>query len=202
MRFDRREFARILGATALGTATLGGGAPAWALGDHARRGRLPPAYLADLDGDGKIGEGDVRTVIAAVGSRRGFDLRPASGYDPRADFFARMRVGGPDLDSIRRLRQLGHAIGEQPITVAWHYGWHHNKRHRGITAGYLGGDYLSSDPAVEGEFNRLRNEFGVAVDALSWISPRVEPRTLKAYKRGYMKAPLLGSRHTCLFYES
>lgn len=202
MRLDRREFARMLGATAVGTAALGGGAPAWALAAHARGGRLPPAYLADLDGDGKIGKNDVRTLMAAVGSRRGLEVRPARGYDPRADFYARMRVGGPDLDSIRRLRELGKTVGTQPITVAWHYGWHHAKNRLDPTVGFLGGNYMSADPVVEGEFNRLRNEFGISVDALSWISPRVDARTVKAYKQGYMKATRLGSRHTCLLYES
>ena len=43
---------------------------------------------------------------------------PAEGYDPRADFFARLRVGEAELDSIRALRQLGAPIGQQPITVA------------------------------------------------------------------------------------
>ena len=199
---DRRRFARMLAATALGTATLGSSAHAWTLAVQDRGIRLPPAYLADLDGDGKIGKDDVRTLSAALGSRRGFEIRPARDYDPRADFFARLRVGAPELDSIRMLRRLGGPVGEQPITVAWHYGWYHAKRRPATTAGFLGGTYLSSDPEVEGEFNRLRNEFGISVDALSWISPRVDARPLRAYKRGYMKAQRLGSRYTCLLYES
>jgi hypothetical protein len=190
----------MLAATALGTATLGSSAHAWTVQDRGIR--LPPAYLADLDGDGKIGKGDLRTLRAALGSRRGFEIRPAQDYDPRADFFARLRVGVPELDAIRMLRRLGEPLGEQPITVAWHYGWYHPKHRPPSTAGFLGGIYGSADPEVEDEFNRLRNEFGISVDALCWISPRVNARTLNAYKRGYMKAQRLGSRHTCLLYES
>ncbi len=100
------------------------------------------------------------------------------------------------------LRQRGEPVRQQPITVAWHYGWHEAKNRPTATAEFLGGNYLSSDPAVEGEFNRLKNEFGIGVDALSWISPRINERTVRAYRRGYMKAPRLGSRYTCMLYES
>jgi len=201
-RFDRRHLARLLGAGALGTATLGSNAAAWALAAQTRAVKIPPAYLADFDNDGKVSRRDERTLSAAVGSRRGFGLVPAEGYDSRADFFARLRVGEAELDSIRALRQLDEPIGQQPVTVAWHYGWYGSKNRPTATAGYLGGPYRSSDPAVEGEFNRLKNEFGINVDALSWINRRVSPRNVRAYKKGYLKAPLLGTRHTCLLYES
>ncbi len=192
----------MLGATALGAATLGRSTGAWGLATQASGAKIPPGYLADFDNDGRIGRKDERTLSAAIGSRRGFDLEPAEGYDPRADFFARMRVGEAELDSIRALRQLGEPIGQQPVTVAWHYGWYGSRHRPATTSGYLGGPYRSSDPEVEGEFNRLKNEFGINVDALSWINRRVNPRNVRAYKKGYLRAPSLGTRHTCLLYES
>jgi len=202
VRLDRRRLARLLGAGALGTTALGRSASVLAFATQPAARKLPPTYLADFDNDGRVGKKDERTLSAAVGSRRGYGLEPAGDYDPRADFFARMRVGTQDLDSIRALRELGDPVGQQPITVAWHYGWYGSRHRPATTAGYLGGPYRSRDPEVEGQFNRLKNEFGINVDALSWINKRVNPRNVQAFKQGYLKAPALRTRHTCLLYES
>ena len=92
----------------------------------------------------------------------------------------------------------------RPITVAWHYGWYNNtRREPGLqTVRFLGGDYASWDNEIEGRFNDLKNEFGITVDALNWMAPRDNANLLRNYRRGYLRANQLGTRHVALLYES
>ena len=55
---------------------------------------------------------------------------------------------------------------------------------------------------VEAEFNRLKNEFGITVDALSWIPRRVTPTILPNYQTGYFAAENAATRYVSLLYES
>lgn len=157
-----------------------------------------------MDGSGSIDEADERILADAAHVRRGWEVEPADGYDPRADLLARGRVDSRDLRVWRALRDRGaeREIVRRPITVAWHYGWHHRKKRTRQTCQFLGGDYLSRDPVTEGTFNDLKNEFGITVDGLAWISPRKDGRMLANYRRGYLQAAGLPSRHTALLYES
>ena len=84
-----------------------------------------------------------------------------------------------------------------------HYGWYDRVRRPLLqqTVRYLVGDYLSNDPRVEEEFNRLKNEFGITVDALSWMPPRVRPSLLPNYEAGYFGASNAATRHVALLYE-
>ena len=60
----------------------------------------------------------------------------------------------------------------------------------------------SSDPKVEGTFNRLKNEFGITVDALSWMPPRENQWLEGNYLQGYLQAPEAATRYVALLYES
>lgn len=171
---------------------------------HGAEPHALPLYLADLNGDGKVDAADLDVLLAAFRTRRGLQLEPSDGYDFRADLLARGRVGQPEVAVFEGM--LGRANGsgsvQRPITVGWHYGWYNNLRRRGQTAGFLGGDYLSKDKVTEGAFNRLKNEFGVSVDALSWITPRHDRRIMRNYSKGYLKAEGVRTRHVALLYES
>ena len=198
---DRRSFLRT-GATGL----LG----ALQVGLHAQIQPLVtvPPYLADVDGDGILGVKDIDLVRQALFTSRGFGLEPSEGFDYRADVFSAARVDQDALDAVSRtIDLLGYGVpvsDPRPITVAWHYGWHDivNRPILLQTGRYLGGDYISSDATVEEEFNRLKNEFGITVDALSWIPPRVRPSLLPNYENGYFSASNSGTRYVALLYEN
>ena len=54
------------------------------------------------------------------------------------------------------------------------------------TVGFKGGDYRSRDPEVETLFNDQKNEFGITVDALSWIPERANANLVNNYRRGLL----------------
>ena len=167
-----------------------------------------PTYLSDTTGDGVLSEGDRRLVQRALFSRRGFDLRPAQDFDYRADVLGRGSVGQGALDLVSSTvaEHTGplNASDTRPITVAWHYGWYNdrNRRPGSQTVGFLGGNYSSSDSEIENLFHELKNEFGVTVDALSWIARRFNPNPLDNYRRGYFQGAGVATRHVSLLYES
>ena len=204
-RTSRRQFLATAGA-ALAGATARGAAPL-----HAQEGALLlPPYVTDVDGDGQIGDGDQQIVEHALYAQRGFDLLPAAGFDQRADVFGRGAVDAHSVDSVTRsVAQYGAStvpLPPRPITVAWHYGWYKTPaRPPGLqTVRFKGGNYVSSDPEIEATFHDLKNEFGIAVDALSWIPERDpdNPNNQDNYRRGFLRAPNAASRHVCLLYEN
>jgi hypothetical protein len=170
-------------------------------------GMLAP-YVADVDGDGILGAADMAILERALFTTRGFRVEPNTGYDFRADVFGRASIDQESVDAVLRtiglLSNGGSASMPRPITVAWHYGWHDEIRRPLLeqTVRYLDGDYLSNDPLVEEGFNRLKNEFGITVDALSWIPPRVTETILPNYETGYFAAANVATRHVALLYES
>ena len=197
---DRRSFLRV--------GTLGlAGAMGVGLRAQAQAGVILPPYLADVDGDGHLGAADAELMRRTLLTSRGFALAPNTGFDYRADVFGRARVDQESVDAVSRtIGQLGAAVpvdDPRPITVAWHYGWYDTVQRPLLlqTARYLGGDYLSDDPQVEEGFNRLKNELGITVDALSWMPPRVNPTILSNYQAGYFAASNSATRHVALLYE-
>lgn len=201
---SRRSFLRAVGSV-LSTSAL----PA-AVGLDAQESSVVLApYVADVDGSGSVGDGDLQLVDAALFSQRGFGLEPTAGFDQRADVFGRGVVDAVVVDSVRRsIVQYASSASRRPrpITVAWHYGWYsHTNRPPGLQmARFKGGDYASSDPAIETTFNALKNEAGITVDALSWI-PRRDPvnfDTWDNYRLGLLQASNVATRHVCLLYES
>ena len=198
---DRRSFLRV------GTLGLAG---AMGAGPRAQSpgGLTLPPYIADVDGDGQLGPGDTELMRRAPFTSRGFALEPSTGFDYRADVFARGRVDQDAVDAVSRTLSLMGAPVQvsdpRPITVAWHYGWYDQVRRPLLqqTVRYLGGDYLSNDPRVEEGFNRLKNEFGITVDAISWIPPRVTPTILPNYQAGYFAATNAATRLVALLYEN
>ena len=167
-----------------------------------------PAYVADVDGDGRLGAADTELMGRALFTSRGFALEPNTGFDFRADVFGRAGIDQDAVDAVSRtIGELGGGVSlsdPRPITVAWHYGWYDRIRRPLLqqTVRYLGGNYLSNDPLVEEEFNRLKNEFGITVDAISWIPPRVTPTILPNYQAGYFAASNAATRHVALLYEA
>ena len=197
---DRRSFLRV--------GTLGlAGALGTALRAQTSAGVTLPAYVADVDGDGRLGAADIQLMRGALFTSRGFAIEPNTGFDYRADVFGRAGIDQDAVDAVSRTIGLlgdgGLASDPRPITVAWHYGWYDRVRRPLLqqTVRYLGGDYLSNDPRVEEEFNRLKNEFGITVDAISWIPPRVTPTILPNYRAGYFSASNAGTRYVALLYE-
>ena len=197
---DRRSFLRVgtLGlAAAVGTG----------LRAQTSAGVTLPAYVADVDGDGQLGAADTQLMRGALFTSRGFAIEPNTGFDYRADVFGRAGIDQDAVDAVSRtISLLGDGVpvsDPRPITVAWHYGWYDRVRRPLLqqTVRYLGGDYLSNDPRVEAEFNRLKNEFGITVDAISWIPPRVTPTILPNYQAGYFAASNAATRHVALLYE-
>ena len=169
---------------------------------------LLPPYLADTDGDGRLGPSDQQLVETALFSHRGFDLVPRSSFDFRADVFGQGYVDPDVLDSVAHSinthgTQSAFPIA-RPITIAWHYGWYNLlKRPPGSqTVRFKGGDYVSYDPEIETLFNDLKNECGVTVDALSWIPRRANYDLLNNYRKGYLKALNASTRYVALLYES
>ena len=165
--------------------------------------------LADIDGDGLVGQADREIAERALYAQRGFDVLPAAEYDQRLDVFGR---GVIDQDTVQAVIRAIETLGgsskvpapPRAATIAWHYGWYNTiARPAGWqTVRYKGGDYLSFDPKVEPTFNDLKNEFGVSVDALSWIPKRDNKDNQDNYRSAYLKAPNLDTRHVCLLYES
>ena len=170
---------------------------------------LLPSWVADVDGDGAVGASDRDLAASALFTHRGFGLQPAHGFDPRADVFGRGTVDAPSVNSIEHSVQR-YASGLQtrtrPITIAWHYGWYKSTvRPVALqTTRFRGGNYLSADPVVETTFNELKNEFGVTVDALSWIPARDlhNHSNQDNYRQGYLQAPNANTRYACLIYEN
>jgi hypothetical protein len=197
---DRRSFLRV--------GTLGlAGAVGTGLRAQTSAGVTLPAYVADVDGDGQLGAADNQLMRSALFTSRGFAIEPNTGFDYRADVFGRAGIDQDAVDAVSRtIGLLGDGVpvsDPRPITVAWHYGWYNRVRRPLLqqTVRYLGGDYLSNDPWVEAEFNRLKNEFGITVDAISWIPPRVTPTILPNYQAGYFAASNAATRHVALLYE-
>ena len=196
----RRLFLRV--------GTLGlAGAMGTGLRAQTSAGVTLPAYVADVDGDGQLGAADTQLMRGALFTSRGFAIEPNTGFDYRADVFGRAGIDQDAVDAVSRtIGLLGDGVpvsDPRPITVAWHYGWYDRVRRPLLqqTVRYLGGDYLSNDPRVEAEFNRLKNEFGITVDAISWIPPRVTPTILPNYQAGYFAASNAATRHVALLYE-
>lgn len=199
--FGRRSFLRV-GAMGL-AGTMGTGLRA-----QTSAGVTLPAYLADVDGDGLLGTADSDLMRGALFTSRGFAVEPNTGFDYRADVFGRAGIDQDAVDAVSRTIELqgdGTLVSDpRPITVAWHYGWYDRVRRPLLqqTVRYLGGDYLSNDPRVEEDFNRLKDEFGITVDAISWIPPRVTPTILPNYQAGYFAASNAATRHVALLYEA
>ena len=198
--FDRRSFLR---AGSLGLAgALGAGLRA-----QTPAGVILPPYLADVDGNGHLGAADNELMRRTLLTSRGFALAPNTGYDYRADVFGRARVDQESVDAVSRtIDRLGPGVAgaPRPITVAWHYGWYDLIQRPLLlqTVRYLGGDYTSNDPQLEEEFNRLKNELGITVDAISWMPPRVNSTILSNYQTGYFAASNSATRYVALLYES
>lgn len=212
---SRRAFLR--GGTLAMAGTLLGGAggalarPAGrgsAAAPAAQDGAALRVYLGDLNGNGFVTVDDLRLAERATGAQRGFGLTPLPGYDFRADLFGRGSVGVEDVAAVRdileRVRGFERVPVFRPITVGWHYGWYNSptRNPEQQTVKFLGGDYASSDPHTESTFNRLKNEFGITVDALSWIAPWRNPEVERNYRAGYFRSAGLGTRHAALLYES
>lgn len=196
---------RFLSRTAVGTASIC--TPnAW-LSAQTPGPNLLPNYVADANGNGWLGAQDEKVVRNALFSKRGFGLRPAPGFDHRADIFGRGSIDESTLESVQHtVREIGSLTTptRRPITVAWHYGWYNRlARPPGTqTVKFKGGDYVSWDRNIETLFNDQKNEFGISVDALSWIPPRANAHLLDNYEKGYLQASNLGTRHAALLYES
>jgi len=200
-RLDRRLFLR------LGTMGLAGAAGGRLVQAQAPDTVTLASHVVDVNGDGVLGTGDVRLMEQALFTSRGFAIEPNSGFDPRADVFGRGVIGQDAVDAVARAvstSSVPSAPVRRPITVGWHYGWYDHIRRPLLqqTVRYLGGDYLSNDPVVEAEFNRLKNEFGITVDALSWIPRRVTPTILPNYQTGYFAAENAATRYVSLLYEA
>ncbi|HIE94121.1 MAG TPA: hypothetical protein EYQ83_15125 [Acidobacteria bacterium] len=200
-RFDRRLFLR------LGAMGLAGAAGGRLVQAQAPDAVTLASHVVDVNGDGWLGAGDVGVMEQALFTSRGFAIEPNTGFDTRADVFGRGVIGQDAVDAVI------HAVStsavpavpvRRPITVGWHYGWYDHIRRPLLeqTVRYLGGDYLSNDPVVESEFNRLKNEFGITVDALSWIPHRVTPTILPNYQTGYFSADNAATRYVSLLYEA
>ena len=196
----RRDFLR-LGGAGLAVGVSG-------ISSRAQTETTLAPYLADGDGDGLLGAGDIQLMTQALSTNRGFGLVPNMGFDHRADVFGRGAVGQAEIDAVVRAVQsadpVALRINPRPVTVAWHYGWYDQIRRPLLqqTVRYLTGDYLSNDAIVETGFNALKNEFGITVDALSWIPNRITPTILANYRAGYFGASNAETRHVALLYES
>jgi len=199
---DRRSFLRV------GTLGLAGAMRGRLRAQTLDKAILSP-YVADVNGDGQLDAIDKQLMQYARFTSRGFSLEPSAGFDYRADVLARGEVNELSVDAVlRTIDSLGSGAlvsDPRPITVAWHYGWHHRltRAPPQQTVRYLDGDYLSNDPLVEETFNRLKNEFGITVDAVSWIPKRMDTSSLLSnYRAGYFKASNTATRHIALLYEN
>ena len=199
-RLDRRLFLR------LGAMGLAGAAGGRLVQAQAPDTATLLSHVVDVDGDGVLGAGDVEVMDQALFTSRGFAIEPNTGFDIRADIFGRGVIGQDAVDAVIRAVSTSSVPAvpvRRPITVGWHYGWYDHIRRPLLqqTVRYLGGNYLSNDPVVETEFNRLKNEFGITVDALSWIPGRVTPTILPNYQTGYFAAENAATRYVSLLYE-
>ena len=135
-------------------------------------------------------------------------LSPIEGFDVRADVLGRGVVDTSAVDAVQSTlaAQVAGSVQPErrPITVAWHYGWYNDlTRPEGAqTVRFKGGNYSSRDPVVETMFNNQKNEFGITVDALSWIPVRANNNAVDNYRRGLLRTPNLPTRHLALLYES
>ena len=121
----RRSFLRT-GTFAVGAGSVAAGRSA--LDAQSLDPVLLSAFVADTNGDGRLGPADERVVSDALFTRRGFGLTPLPGFDIRADVFGRGIVEPVAVDSVRHTVEA-QAAGltppeQRPITVAWHYGWY------------------------------------------------------------------------------
>ena len=208
MNYDSQEPSRRRFLRTAGIALAAGAVQTPAL-LHGQQGPLLlPPYVTDIDGSGAINAVDGEIVSTALYAQRGFGLTPRPGFDYRADVFGRAVVEPLVVDSvthsIQRYSESTLPTHRRPITVAWHYGWYFGfDRPPGAqTVRFKGGDYRSSDPEVETTFHDLKNEFGITVDALSWIPLRVNKDNNRNYFRGFLQAPNAATRHVCLLYEN
>lgn len=198
---SRRKFLRTT------AASLAVGAAPGALRGQEAPLLLAP-YVTDVDGSGTISAVDEEIVSTALHAQRGFGLRPRPGFDYRADVLGRAAVDPLVVDSVSHSVQQYTGSEEppprRPITIAWHYGWYNRlDRPPGAqTVRFKGGNYRSFDPEVETTFNDLKNEFGITVDALSWIPRHANNNNNSNYYKGYLQAPNVDTRHVCLLYES
>ncbi|MEE2791307.1 MAG: hypothetical protein VX453_06725 [Acidobacteriota bacterium] len=184
-------------AGTIGAKLSGQGAP-----DHPL-----PSYVADVDGDGRLTDADIQVMEQALLTSRGFELTPNAGFDFRADVFGLGEIDQAAVNAVlSTITKLGMGVLDEPrpITVAWHYGWHDVRRRPLLqqTVRYLDGDYLSNDSRVEEGFNRLKNEFGITVDAIGWIPPRITPTILPNFQSGYFSASNAATRYVALLYEN
>jgi len=197
---DRRSFLRAGATAAAGLALCGTG--------RAQQSDLLKSYLADLDGNGVVDAADLAIARQASFTARGFSIAPNVGYDFRADVFGRGEVDQSSVDAVAAAVTASQAGGlpmePRPITVAWHYPWYDLLQRPFLeqTVRYLGGDYLSNDPVIETEFNELKNELGITVDAVSWIPRRITPTILPNIDAGYFSATNLATRYFSLLYEN
>lgn len=212
---SRREFIARGGSLA-GLSALGLGADLGPLSDalaatldpRIDRNELLSSFVADATGNGTPSNSDKNVVRRARGSKRRYDVRPAPGYDFRADVFGRGRVDDNDLRAVKQtldfLRQTPLAARPRPVTVCWHYAWYGHAKRRPIRqhVWFKGGGYSSRDPETEGLFNDLKNEFGITVDAVSWADPTADRNLNNNFRLGYKNAPNARTRHAALLYES
>ncbi len=187
---------------ALAACGLAGSIPAKAVASAlAPQGDDRPRYLwpFDTDGDGMIGAADRALVAEALGTRRGDRLVPSGDWDSSADVLAEGSVGRHTLARIDEL--VGTTVPRRPDLVCWHYGWYggHRRRREPTTMRYLGGSYASADRRAEEGFNRLKEEFGIGVDMLSWID---KTSVHRAWNEGYLGARNRDRRRLGLLYES
>ncbi len=202
---SRRGFLRT-GALALGGCSVSS-APTLLDAQSPDSGLLP-TYVADANGSGNLTPADERLVRDALFTRRGFGLSPAEGFDIRADVLGRGVVDSTAVAAVQSTLAAQAAGSVQPerrpITVAWHYGWYNDlTRPPGLqTARFKGGNYSSLDPVVETIFNDQKNEFGITVDALSWIPVRSNNNIVDNYRHGLLSTPNLPTRYLALLYES
>ena len=81
-------------------------------------------YLADVDGDGLVGQLDREIAERALYAQRGFDLVPATGFDQRLDVFGR---GVIDRDTVQIVLEAievfratnGTGVEPRPVPIAW-----------------------------------------------------------------------------------
>lgn len=196
---------RFLGATA---TSLAAAAASVSLRGQQEAPLLLPPYVTDIDGSGSINEIDQEIVSTALYAHRGFGLTPRPGFDYRADVLGRAAIDPLVVDAVSHSVQQYAESREpplpRPITVAWHYGWYNTMdRPPGTqTVRFKGGNYRSFDPEAEATFNELKNEFGITVDALSWIPRHANNNNNTNYYKGYLRASNAETRHACLLYES
>lgn len=156
----------------------------------------------DADGDGHLGTADRAIVAAALGRRRGAGIASLPGWDHRADVLATGAVTASDLAAWEALAAAVPpvALPPRPLVTCFHYGWYRTARRGGsATMRYRGGHYVSASRRTEEEFNRLKHEFGISADLLSWIE---QPSNRTAFERGYLAAASLRERRFGFLYET